>query len=266
MEENCVKNTDYVASRPESVEWLFIVEPSVTTGGEVLTELLEITQSLLAVLDEIVTPTELTYALGTIPTGVSQADTITERGNFERHRLHSADGVAYTDLEREICSQDVPENMEPYVSTIEVTNSKAKVYLREGDVWVDTGTEDVYRMYSRGTTSGVPGEPLLSIKLYHMGKQYAGKHRNDEAIETVYWVSLGSRSDIWFGDSPVERVNRARLGKALEQVFEQFEVIDTQFETGFVEWTDEDVTSVVFDEKEDEDTLIETARKYISEL
>lgn len=264
MNENNKKNVDFVTESPRrAAHWKFVIRPEAGTVDELLCDTLDKLGMLFDLCAPFVTPTEIAYRTDTLPPDLTPAEAVA-REEFDEHRIDGDSGVSFDQLASEIRTLS-NEIRKPYLAQVEFVNLKTRIFLKEGDVYVDGTTFEKYRLESREgvVDSDAPRRPLLSI-LFRHGP--SGRTSYAETTETVYRIDVGTASDVWFDNSPVACVNRNRLSNLLGGIHEQFDILSTRFTSDFLEYPDEMAEAIVFEEPRPESELIRDAEEYLKSL
>lgn len=185
---------------------------SVTAGFETV---LDVTELLFNSLASIVTPTTLKYNVQTYPPespitypagdspGQHQQEVLTRT-------VSDADGVTYAQFESSLPAVDAADR---HIQRIDIESATT---------WVRSGGEDV------------PANRSQNTQLYHLSDQISRDHiydpvrfnvefvRNYDEEEVdeymLLYITIWTKTDLWFQDSPVGRENAQRLSDCLTSV------------------------------------------------
>lgn len=243
--------------------WLFIIRPQANDTREISEEFLNLVDETLDLMSSLVVPTELRYWSSEVSNNISKHELVNS-SDLEASELTSSESLQYQDLLQEINPQESSERKVQYVSAVEVKDSKTKVFIKEGDVWIKGSQSELYKLQSRDEIVGVPSTGPIRVDFRQEDSSYSEAARNYQ-IDTVYTLRISSLSDIWLGNSPIEQVNRNRFGKVLSDIYETFDVIQTDFYADGARYRDSDIAKLVFEEKQNEEKLIREAKEWLDQ-
>lgn len=267
MTDKQVVNIDYVAwNTKDAVNWTYAIRTESTSAAALYDETKEKLETLFSFFGSFIVPTEVEYWIGTVPNGSSPEEAV-DRNNTTKCVLQS-DGVTFDDVVRDIESTSISSDHVPYLSKFDVKDAKTKLFLRDGDVYVDNTTPEYYKMWSRGevVSENPPHHPAVEISFEHTNRALVDSHYSQIDGETAFGLRTGSYCFIWFEDTPVGLVNRNRLGQFLKEICHSFDCTDARFTSEMTRHPQYDVTRVVSKDLPDEASLIAEAEEYLETI
>ena len=149
------------------------------------------------------------------------SDAVSEFPDIENPiRVRHADGINSERLRLRLDELDVG-NDELFVSPIRCSDTVTHVFLSDGLCRIAAGDGGANKRYKSDTPQGVkpdePSGPAAFFDLTYAPEGYP-YHRDSEEFVCEFRTVI----DIWFGESPLAQINRARL-------YECFGALDTRF-------------------------------------
>lgn len=265
MENNGVANVDYVAwNTKDAVDWVFGIDTESTSAEGLDDESIAKIETLFTLFDSFIVPIEVEYWVDTVSPTLSPEETL-GKNDFTKRSLKSESSVSFEEVAKDIESVSVPSDRVAFISKFEVKRSKTKLFLRDGDVYVDHATPDYYKMWSRGevVSEKAPLKPVVTVSLSLTSRVSVDSNYSQPNGEAAFRLGFGSNCFIWFEDTPIGRVNKNRLGELLQSACRLFDCIDARIMCDFTKYSEGDAARIVTEDLRDEMELIAEAEEYL---
>jgi len=141
--------------------------------------------------------------------------------------VESGDQVTSDDIRSAVDTSENGTDDGVYIQTLTSVDTRVQMYLAGGLHWIGRDTPERYKHAKLdGTqTEQTPQKPVY-VNLSH--RAVFNDEREEVGAETVCCLILSTRTDIWFQETPLRRINRARLAErltALSEVLNTCEVV-----------------------------------------
>ncbi|WP_436925778.1 hypothetical protein [Halosimplex amylolyticum] len=240
------KNQDYLTMIRGSTSWKFYIDSEIELSNEVPDRTAAVMERIFATLGRDIAPIVLKLGVASLPsqTPIDEAFSEAEPVLDSNGTIKNCHGITYQEYAERVAEIATEDDRVLHVSKVATESTCVKVYLRSGMQTIDA-TESEYFRNDRSDVDQVPDHAPLSFSVIHQSSKYrpGGKLAGD----SVYRITIGTDSDIWFGDTEIAQINRARLSKLLHEINDTFPVVARDFSVGEMDrYTDAD-PSVVFE-------------------
>jgi hypothetical protein len=214
-----MKNSDVVALQTDRQgTWIFDISSEADTVSEGLDESLSIYNTLTETFVDFVVPTEVTVTLKSFSGGMSMDSVIEASMAGDEVENSKIDFLEPDDVSTSDIRSEIPESTElsHFIPKITIDNAKVHCRLAGEDVYADKETHSA-RYHGDDLLENKPSSrgPLHFLVLY-----VKPPDRGDILVN----LYISTRSDIWFEDTEIGRVNRDRLRGLLRRIDESLPV------------------------------------------
>jgi hypothetical protein len=250
-------NRAYVAQRKNATTIRIDTRPPARSDGPLRESVFQAFDCLCESFEGLLTVTELDAIVKERDPTVPEADledSLSAVDDIESPiTVRDSEGVTSADIADKVSEIPVEDGTEVYVPSLEITDSRAQMFLEDGLFTVDTSTTDRYRFVPVSSdTDSDPSKPVLWAKLgYAPGKLAYGY---DHPV-FKWWIN--TPTDIWFEDSLVGRINLARLATCFDRLDEALEVLEVSTVSRGLGVTESGVSELFEYDGPDAETLIE---------
>lgn len=224
-----MKNERFVAGEKEPVaRWYLRLPVPTTSASDYSDALLEAYTTVTTCLEDVVSVTEVevsSYSLAESTSAVFEA--IADRSSESTLVGGGDDAVTRSDIETTIAGSD---GSLPYVQALRSRETRTQVYLEDGRQWVGSNTPELYKKSDYGTILDETPQPPMYVYLGH--NRLLGDKPDAAGTETGITVSVSTRVDIWLQETPLGRINRARLAAGLTALADQLPAYEVRADPG----------------------------------
>lgn len=220
------KNNEFVAYIPNlDCLWVFYIAGKAEKVSETYEEILVIMKKLLDLLHEFYIPTKIEYSLLTFPEDVESGKTFDFRPSGGTSRtIQSTEGISFQKLMEDIQSIDFSPDEIKNIRIIDIISGITRVSLNGNEKYIDKNSRELYKLWHYDEiVEEQPTIDLFDINIRHC--------RPEKGINTVYSIAFWTHTDIWFEENEIGLKNRTRLRYVFKKLYENFDVIDTHFDS-----------------------------------
>jgi hypothetical protein len=163
------------------------------------------------------------------------SDILETREGFDSHTIPTRSqriGQTLSEISEWIAR--VNENSENaiYIASVEFQKPTVSVYLPVGEISVSTEDSERYRFHKRGKDLGqAPDQPPFDLTILHHSNKYVRTEGFE--LDHVYQVKINVSSKVFFEESQIGQINRARLSESIDRLRNQTKVFDTVLQGSF---------------------------------
>lgn len=205
-------DNDHVAVNPDyTQDWIFVIPSDYEDCSDQLNELIEICRVLFDAFNHFIIPCKITYTENMYPAGWSISkiwENLDRRTNRDDIELSGEDGI---DLDTLVEYLRKEKSGTKYIHMIQFIENSVKVHLESGERYVDR-SDGIVEYRGQDPLDADPITDPLTINLSH------APNRDDPEIKSPFLtdIRVKTKSQIWFGDDDINRMNGRRLADFLE--------------------------------------------------
>lgn len=235
-------NQDYVRVTRGVANWEFKVDSRVTETDRLPERTDEVVSRTLSVLANAVEPDKLRVSGSSVPSGIPLEDAFDEAEPLDETpiTINCKEGYAVEEYKDRIGQIDIDDGRVLNVAKVETRSESVPVFLRCGFETIED-EQSRYYMPDWGDERGGPDNSPLGFSILHMPAKYGPEEKLTG--HSVYRIMVGTGSDIWFNESRIGEINRARLNESLHAVDDAFSVVEYQFRVEDMKIVGEEVTT-----------------------
>lgn len=233
------KNRDFVAFIPSlDCIWEFYITGKAEKLSETCDEIIEVVETLFAILQGFYIPTKIEYNLLTFPKDVPAGETFNSKPSGGTTRIiQSIEGISFQKLKEDVQSIVLPRDGIKNIRGIEIKSGKTKVSLNGKDSYIDRNSKEHYKWCLHDEIiEEQPIRDLFEIDIRHC--------KPENGVDTIYAISFWTYTDIWFEDTEIGLKNRNQLGLIFKRLYESFNVIGLFFDSN--KFDDNKMKNIVF--------------------
>jgi len=222
------KNVDYLTRSGGSANWQFYIDSKITQSDEAPERTESVVEQVFAALGTDIVPVTLNLGLVTIPaaTSLPAAFDNCEQLPDAPDSIEHSDGVSFETYSERLAGISIESGRILHNSKVAVTAARSSVFLRNGIETIDVEASPYYR-YDSARIDGSPEGGPLGVTVLHLWPNYGPEDKLDG--DSLYRVTVGTDSNVWFDDTAIAHINRARLHALLHRIDEALPVVKRKF-------------------------------------
>ncbi|QLH80894.1 hypothetical protein [Halosimplex pelagicum] len=236
------RNLDYVTDDGGTANWQFYVDSEITSVPESEERTIDVLERLRSAIYPYVELKEIRLGVLQVPESASLEDALTAGKQHPESpiTIRSQSALTGDDVAERLSQLQPDESCVLYASDIVSEQTSVELFFRDGVFAIDGERSDRYRSSTAATE---PKYSPMSCSILHRGPKYSPVEL--QGGESVYTLSIGTDTDLWFDDSMIGQINRARLHEILRTLENSLPIVDCNFTVSDMKsYADPDATAV----------------------
>jgi len=222
------KNEDYLTIGSGRATWSFYIDSKITQSDDVPARTASVVERVFTALGTDIVPVRLKLGLTSIPTETPVRDAIKRPGSLADSPFifEDRDGFTFENYAAQLADIPIEDNTVLYIGKVGSAITNSRIYLRSGMQTIGAERSPYFRFESSDAPVGPEYAPI-AFSILHLGPRYGPEDGLDG--DSVYKVGIGTDSDIWFDETPIAKINRARLHALLYEIDSALPVFQRSF-------------------------------------
>lgn len=216
---NCQRNRDYVRFYPQvDTGWELYVPVDAETADDLLEETFVVLEQVCEALGGFFSPTGLKYTAH-YGNGDGDLGALLELEDGEMERIDVKNGQSTSRLISKLRTKIESIDSLVWLALIQIDRGWTKIRLSDGDHQIDVDSDRYKRDSAALQTDRPPTSEPLTVNVF-TDLRHSPPH-----YEVIIWTN----TDIWFEDTEIGAVNRARLGDGFRRIRDNLDVTEFGF-------------------------------------
>ncbi|PSP85817.1 hypothetical protein BRC96_01120 [Halobacteriales archaeon QS_6_64_34] len=210
---------------------MLYADSKIALSDEIPDRTASIVEDVFATLGETVTPTTLRLGISSLPaqTPIPAAKEQAELLPDSPLTVSNPDKVTFGDYTDRLAEIPVDDGRIVQNSKVTTDATKVRIFLRSGMQTIDSSGSTYYEREQPTVEDSLNYAPLV-LTIIHFGPKYGPEDKLEG--DSLYRISISTGSDIWFDDTQIARINRARLHELLHRIDSVLPVVKRKFSVG----------------------------------
>ena len=225
------KNIDYLTEGTGWANWQIYVDSKIAMSDEIPDRTKSIVEDVFEALGDTVTPKTLDLGISSLPaqTPIPAAKKQAERLPDSPLTVDSKGKITFESYLDRLAEIPVDDGRIVQNSKIHTETAKVQIFLRSGMQTIDISGSAYYEL-EQPTVEDSPNYAPLAFTIIHFGPKYGPEDKLEG--DSLYRISISTRSDIWFDDTQIAQINRAQLHELLHRIDSVLPVVKRKFSVG----------------------------------